>query len=60
MFKRLQKVLDELFVGDSRDSYIDWLNKYLANLEVLTTVCQEYHLPAMISEILRLGLWFPI
>ena len=60
LFKRLQVALDQLLVGDVKDSYVDSLNRYLANLEVLAAVCKEYHFPFMIVELLRLPLWFPI
>ena len=52
--------LDQLLVGDVKDSYVDSLNRYLANLEVLGAVFKEYHFPFMVVELLRLALWFPI
>ena len=60
MFKRFQVALDQMLVGDVKDSYIDYLNRYLANLEVLVAVLKEYHCPIMVAEPLRIALWFPI
>ena len=52
--------LDQLLVGDVKDSYVDYLNRYLANLEVLVAVFKEYHFPVMVAELFRFAIWFPV
>lgn len=49
-----------MLVGDVKDSYVDSLNRLLANIEVLTAILQEYHFPVIVIYFLQFPLWFPI
>ena len=49
-----------MLVGDVKDSYVDTLNRFLVNLEVLSEVLQDYHFPLVVTQVLMVPLWLPI